>query len=147
MVGRSLTGLILIPILLSPGQQSAPVRPASAQQSQVTIVEPARPIDLIVDVRTRPNKYWNLTVTFKGHVVSVKPDPPGTDRGSYKFRDSSDQDMEIQTTDLPSVGTEFFVFGKVLQLTIDTKVPVVHEDARADTIEELQRKIKDAIKK
>jgi hypothetical protein len=143
LVGKSLA-FVFISILLSPGWQSAPVRSVTAQRGQVVpVVEPPRPIDLIVDVETRPNKYWNKTVTLKGHVVSVRPDPPGTNRGSYTFRDSSDQDMEVQTTDLPAVGTEFFVFGTVLQLTIDTKVPVVHEDARSGTMEELQRKIKD----
>lgn len=142
MVGKILAGLVVFPILLSPAQQSVPARSGTAQKASAPAVEPQRTIDLIVDVRTRPNKYWNKTVTLKGHVVSVKPDPPGTNRGSYQFRDSSDQDMEIQATDLPAVGTEFFVFGTVLQLTIDTKVPIVHEDARAGTLEKLQRKIK-----
>lgn len=147
MVGRSLTVLMFIPLLWSSGQQAAAPRKDAAQKAPAAMAQPARAMDLIVDVLTRPNKFWNKTVTLKAHVVSVKPDPPGTNRGTYLFRDSSDRDIDVQATDLPAVGTEFFVYGTVLQLTIDTKVPVVHEDARAGTLDELERKIKDLSKK
>jgi hypothetical protein len=38
--------------------------------------------DLIVDINTAPNRYWNKPVTLKGHVTRVTPDPPGTNRGA-----------------------------------------------------------------
>lgn len=147
MVGKSLTVLMFIPLLWSSGQQTAPGRKDMPQTAATSIVPSARPVDLIVDVLTRPNKFWNKTVTLRAHVVSVKPDPPGTNRGSYKFRDNSDRDIDVMTGDLPAVGTEFFVYGTVLQLTIDTKVPVVQEDARGATPAELERKIKEIGKK
>ena len=144
MVGRTLAALLVIPVLWSPAQ-TTPRR--DAQKAPAPVVEAARTPDLIVDVLTAPNKYWNRAVTFKGHVTSAKANPPGTQRGTFMFRDSTDRDIEVQTTDLPSVGTEFFVYGTVLQLTIDTKVPVVHEDARAASLAELELKIKTLNKK
>ena len=61
--------------------------------------------DLIVDILTTPNNFWNKPVTLKGHVVRVTPDPPGTSRGRFTFRDQSDRDIEVMTSDLPAGST------------------------------------------
>lgn len=150
MVGSSLAAMLVVMIsLMAP--QSVPrtqtTKPPVAPKTQTMAAEAERRIDLIVDVLTAPNKYWNLPVTFKAHVVGVKVDPPGTQRGSYMFRDASDRDIEVQTQDLPAVGTEFFVYGTVVQLTMTTKVPVLREDARAATPAELETRIKALMKK
>jgi hypothetical protein len=77
-----------------------------------------------------PQKYWNKTITVRGHVRNVMPDPPGTTRGSYVLRDSSDADVTVVTKDLPAPGHEFTVTGRIEQLTPDSVVPVLREVRR-----------------
>ncbi len=86
--------------------------------------------ELIVDICTAPNKYWNKYVMLKGHVRSVTPNPPGTNRGSYVLRDSSDQDITVLTSELPAQGKEYTVSGNVEQTSPDSKVPVIREFRR-----------------
>jgi hypothetical protein len=86
--------------------------------------------DLIVDICTTPNKYWNKAVALKGHVIKVTPDPPGTNRGRYTFRDNSDKDIDIATDDLPAQGKVYIVHGVVEQKTKTDSVPIVREDNR-----------------
>jgi hypothetical protein len=87
--------------------------------------------ELIVDICTTPHRYWNKYVMIKGHVRSVLADPPGTNRGSYVLRDSSDADIKVLTTDLPAQGKEYTVYGNVEQTAPDAKVPVIREFRRA----------------
>lgn len=89
--------------------------------------------DLIVDILTAPNNYWNKPVTLKGHVVRVSPDPPGTSRGRFTFRDQSDRDIEVTTNDLPPQGKVFVVKGVVEQRQPGDVVPIVREMARSET--------------
>src|SRR5262245_12766358 len=63
--------------------------------------------DVVIDIVTNPQKYWNRTVTIRGHVRTVTADPPGTTRGTYVIRDSSEWDLTVDTNDLPSPGREF----------------------------------------
>jgi hypothetical protein len=86
--------------------------------------------EFIVDILTTPNKYWNKSVIIKGHVRSVTANPPGTNRGSYVMRDSTDADITVLTTELPAMGKEYTVNGNVEQLTPDDKVPVLREVRR-----------------
>jgi hypothetical protein len=86
--------------------------------------------DLIVDVCAEPNKYWNKNVTLQGHVVKITPDPPGTNRGFYTFRDQSDKDIEIATKELPAPGNIYIVRGTVVQMKAGDLVPVVQEGTR-----------------
>lgn len=86
---------------------------------------------LIVDLLTAPQKHWNTTVVVRGHVKSVTPNPPGTNRGTFIFRDSSDADISVVTSELPSVGKEYTVTAIVRQETPDAAVPVLHEVSRA----------------
>ncbi len=86
--------------------------------------------DLIVDICTTPNKYWNRQVFLKGHVVKVTPDPPGTNRGRYTLRDQSDKDIEVLTDDLPAMGKVYVVNGIVEQRKAGDNVPVVRESTR-----------------
>jgi pSer/pThr/pTyr-binding forkhead associated (FHA) protein len=94
--------------------------PLAAAQSQ----------DLIVDICTTPNKYWNRQVYLKGHVVRVTPDPPGTNRGRYTLRDQSDKDIEVATDDLPAQGKVYVISGVVEQRKPGDNVPVVRESTR-----------------
>ena len=87
--------------------------------------------ELIVDILTTPSKYWNRTVVLRGHVRRVTPNPPGTNRGMYLFRDSSDQDLMVETNDLPAQGKEYTVTGRVEQVGPDTLVPVLKETRRS----------------
>src|SRR5271166_3927808 len=80
--------------------------------------------ELIVDICSAPHRYWNKYVMIKGHVRSVIANPPGTNRGSYVLRDSSDADITVLTTDLPAQGKEYTVSGNVEQTSPDAKVPV-----------------------
>jgi hypothetical protein len=90
--------------------------------------------ELIVDILTTPNRYWNRTVVLKGHVRSVAPNPPGTNRGSYVLRDSSDADLTVLTTELPAQGREYTVTGLVEQATAGENVPHLREyNRRAGT--------------
>jgi hypothetical protein len=86
--------------------------------------------ELIVDICTTPHRYWNKYVMIKGHVRSVTANPPGTNRGSYVLRDSSDTDITVLTTDLPAQGKEYTVSGNVEQTSPDSKVPVLREFRR-----------------
>jgi hypothetical protein len=86
--------------------------------------------DLIVDICTTPNKYWNKAVALKGHVVKVTPDPPGTNRGRFTFRDNSDKDIEVSTDDLPAQGKVYIVHGVVEQRKAGDNIPVVREESR-----------------
>jgi hypothetical protein len=86
--------------------------------------------DLIVDICTTPNKYWNKAVALKGHVIKVTPDPPGTNRGRYTMRDQSDKDIEIATEDLPSQGKIYIVHGNVEQRKAGDNIPIVREESR-----------------
>jgi len=86
--------------------------------------------ELIVDLCTTPHKYWNKYVMIKGHVRSVTPNPPGTNRGSYVMRDSSDADITVLTTELPAMGKEYTVSGNVEQVNPDQKVPIIREFRR-----------------
>jgi hypothetical protein len=86
--------------------------------------------DLIVDICTTPNRYWNKQVFLKGHVVKVTPDPPGTNRGRFTLRDQSDKDIDITTDDLPAMGKVYTVNGVVLQGKPGDMVPVVRENSR-----------------
>lgn len=87
--------------------------------------------ELIVDILTSPSRYWNRSVTLHGHIRRVTPDPPGTSRGMYLLRDSSDQDLMVYTNDLPSLGKEYTVTGRVEQATPDAMVPVLREARRS----------------
>lgn len=95
--------------------------------------------ELIVDICTTPQRYWNKYVMIKGHVRNVAANPPGTNRGSYVLRDSSDADITVLTTDLPSLGKEYTVSGNVEQTSPDAKVPVIREFRRGAGIEAEQR--------
>jgi hypothetical protein len=86
--------------------------------------------ELVVDICSTPHKYWNKYVMIKGHIRSVTANPPGTNRGSYVLRDSSDADITVLTTDLPSQGKEYTVSGNVEQTSPDSKVPVIREFRR-----------------
>jgi hypothetical protein len=86
--------------------------------------------EFIVDLLTAPNKYWNKSVMLKGHVRSVTANPPGTNRGSYVMRDSTDADITVLSDDLPALGKEYTVSGNVEQLNPDQKVPVLREVRR-----------------
>lgn len=90
----------------------------------------AQSTQLIVDLLTTPQKFWNTTVVVKGHVRTVTPNPPGTSRGTFVFRDSSDSDITVATTELPSVGKEYTLTATVEQETPDATVPVLHEVTR-----------------
>lgn len=85
---------------------------------------------LIVDLLTAPQKHWNTTVVVKGHVRTVAPNPPGTNRGTFVFRDSSDSDIVVATNELPSVGKEYTLTAIVEQETPDATVPVLRELSR-----------------
>jgi pSer/pThr/pTyr-binding forkhead associated (FHA) protein len=87
--------------------------------------------DLIVDICTTPNMYWNKQVFLKGHVVKVTPDPPGTNRGRFTLRDQSDKDIEVLTEDLPAQGKVYTVRGVVVQRTAGDYIPVINENSRA----------------
>jgi hypothetical protein len=87
--------------------------------------------ELIVDICATPHRYWNKYVMLKGHVRTVTANPPGTNRGSYVLRDSSDVDITILTSDLPAQGKEYTVYGNVEQTSPDSKVPVIREFRRA----------------
>jgi pSer/pThr/pTyr-binding forkhead associated (FHA) protein len=93
--------------------------------------------ELIVDICTTPHKYWNKYVMIKGHVRSVTANPPGTNRGSYVLRDSSDMDITVLTSDLPSQGKDYSVSGNVEQTSPDSKVPVIREFRRTSGSEPL----------
>jgi hypothetical protein len=112
-ISRLVCGLALVVLLL----QAAPIVLAQSQ-------------DLIVDICTTPNKYWNKPVALKGHVVKVTPDPPGTNRGRYTLRDQSDKDIEINTDDLPAQGKVYIIHGVVEQRKAGDNIPVVHENSR-----------------
>ena len=86
--------------------------------------------ELIVDICSTPHKYWNKYVMLKGHVRSVTANPPGTNRGSYVLRDSSDTDITVLTSDLPAQGKDYTVSGNVEQTSPDSKVPVIREFRR-----------------
>ena len=90
----------------------------------------AQSLQLIVDLLTTPQKYWNTTVTVRGHVRAVTPNPPGTSRGSYVFRDSSDSDITVKTSELPAIGKEYTVIATVEQETPEATVPVLREVSR-----------------
>jgi hypothetical protein len=98
--------------------------------SQVVPLVIAQSQDLIVDICTTPNKYWNKAVALKGHVIKVTPDPPGTNRGRYTFRDNSDKDIDVATDDLPAQGKVYIVHGVVEQRKAGDNVPIVREDSR-----------------
>jgi hypothetical protein len=112
-ISRLICGLALAILLLQ-------VAPLVLAQSQ----------DLIVDICTTPNKYWNKGVALKGHVVKVTPDPPGTNRGRYTLRDQSDKDIEVATDDLPAQGKVYIVHGVVEQKKAGDNVPIVRENNR-----------------
>ena len=112
-ISRLVCGLALVLLFL----QAVPMVRAQGQ-------------DLIVDICTTPNKYWNKAVALKGHVVKVTPDPPGTNRGRYTLRDQSDKDIEIATDDLPAQGKVYIVRGVVQQKKAGDNVPIVQEDNR-----------------
>jgi hypothetical protein len=112
-ISRLVCGLALVFLLL----QAAPLVLAQSQ-------------DLIVDICTTPNKYWNKGVALKGHVVKVTPDPPGTNRGRYTLRDQSDKDIEVATDDLPAQGKVYIVHGVVEQKKAGDNVPMVRENNR-----------------
>src|ERR1017187_6658846 len=38
---------------------------------------------ILGDILTTPQNYWNKTVVVKGHVVGVTPNSPGAKQGSY----------------------------------------------------------------
>lgn len=97
---------------------------------QAVPIVPAQSQDLIVDICTTPNKYWNKAVALKGHVIRVTPDPPGANRGLYTLRDQSDRDIEILTDDLPAQGKVYIVHGIAEQRKAGDNVPVVREDSR-----------------
>lgn len=90
----------------------------------------AQSSELIVDILTTPNKYWNKSVLLRGHVRSVAANPPGTNRGSYVLRDSSDCDITILTDDLPAPGKLLRITGTVEQVSQDQRVPMVRESRR-----------------
>jgi hypothetical protein len=94
--------------------------------------------ELIVDICSTPHKYWNKYVMIKGHVRSVTANPPGTNRGSYVLRDSSDVDITILTSDLPAQGRDYTVSGNVEQTSPDVKVPVIREFRRVSGSEAAQ---------
>jgi hypothetical protein len=98
---------------------------------QATPLVIAQSQDLIVDICTTPNKYWNRQVFLKGHVVKVTPDPPGTNRGRYTLRDQSDKDIEVATDDLPAQGKVYVINGVVEQRKPGDNVPVVREGSRS----------------
>jgi hypothetical protein len=112
-ISRPACGLALLFLLL----QAVPTVLAQSQ-------------DLIVDICTTPNKYWNRAVALKGHVVRVTPDPPGTNRGRYTLRDQSDKDIDIATDDLPAQGKVYIIHGVVEQRKTGDNVPIVHETGR-----------------
>lgn len=85
---------------------------------------------LIVDLLTTPQKFWNTTVVVKGHVKTVAPNPPGTNRGTFVFRDSSDSDITVVTDELPSIGKEYTIVALVEQEKPDVTVPVLRERSR-----------------
>ena len=97
--------------------------------------------ELIVDICNTPNKYWNKYVMVKGHVRSVTPNPPGTNRGSYVLRDSSDADITVLTSDLPAQGKDYTVSGNVEQTSPDSKVPVIREFRRVSGNEPSQPQV------
>lgn len=99
----------------------------------------ATPATLIVDVLTAPNQFWNKTITLAGHVASVAADPPGTNRGSYLFRDQSDREIEVLTTELPSPGTELVVVGIVRQFSLAQREPLLLETGRGPSVAELRQ--------
>jgi hypothetical protein len=113
-ISRLVCGLALIFLLI----QTIPMVIAQSQ-------------DLIVDICTTPNKYWNKPVALKGHVVRVTPDPPGTNRGRFTLRDQSDKDIEVATDDLPAQGNVYIVHGMVEQRKAGDNIPVVREDSRS----------------
>jgi hypothetical protein len=112
-ISRLVCGLALVLLLL----QAAPIVIAQSQ-------------DLVVDICTTPNRYWNKSVALKGHVIKVTPDPPGTNRGRYTLRDQSDKDIEILTDDLPAQGKVYIIHGVVEQRKAGDNVPVVRENSR-----------------
>lgn len=85
---------------------------------------------LVIDILTAPQRHWNTTVVVRGHVRGTEPNPPGTNRGTYVFRDSSDADITVVTNELPAVGREFTVTALVEQQTPDAVVPVLREVSR-----------------
>jgi hypothetical protein len=91
--------------------------------------------ELIVDILTTPNRYWNKVVVIKGHVRSVASNPPGTNRGSYVLRDASDSDLTVLSDALPAPGKEYTVTGTVEQVTPDDTVPCLREMSRRLGIE------------
>jgi hypothetical protein len=95
--------------------------------------------ELIVDICTTPQRYWNKYVMIKGHVRNVTANPPGTNRGAYVLRDSSDVDITVLTADLPALGKEYAVSGNVEQTSPDSKVPVLREFRRVSGNETEQR--------
>lgn len=113
---RHMAGALCVLAALIAGPAAAP---AHAQSSQ-----------LIVDLLTSPQKHWNTTVVVRGHVKTVTPNPPGTNRGTYVFRDSSDCDITVVTNELPSVGKEYTLTATVEQETPDAAVPVLREVGR-----------------
>jgi predicted component of type VI protein secretion system len=68
-------------------------------------------------------------------VRTTTQNPPGTNRGSYVFRDSSDRDLTILSSELPAVGREYTVTGRVEHVTMDNPVPVLRETARRGGIQ------------
>jgi hypothetical protein len=97
--------------------------------------------ELIVDICNTPHKYWNKYVMIKGHVRSVTANPPGTNRGSYVLRDSSDADITVLTSDLPAQGKDYTVSGNVEQTSPDSKVPVIREFRRGSGSESSQPQV------
>lgn len=86
--------------------------------------------ELIIDLLTTPNRYWNKTVVLRGHVRSVAANPPGTNRGSFVLRDPSDADIAVITNELPAQGKEYTVTGLVEQSTPGDDVPFIRETSR-----------------
>ena len=117
---RVLPRLIAVALLAAAAVVALQDTAAAGQQRQ-----------LIVDLLTTPQKFWNTTVVVRGHVRSVTANPPGTNRGTYVFRDSSDSDITIATGELPPIGQEFSVTGVVTQETPDATVPFLREVSRS----------------
>jgi hypothetical protein len=86
--------------------------------------------DVVLDIVSSPDHYWNRSVTVRGHVRSVTPDPPGTSRGTYVLRDSSGADIAIETRELPAPGKEFSVSGNVVPTTPTSMAPLIKEARR-----------------
>jgi hypothetical protein len=94
--------------------------------------------ELIVDICNTPHRYYNKYVMLKGHVRSVTANPPGSNRGSFVLRDSSDADITVLTSDLPAQGKDYTVSGNVEQTSPDSKVPVIREFRRVSGNESIQ---------